>query len=353
MTRPPEAEVVIAERLRRQRFLDPLPTRKGYEDLFRLLQPVSTVYYTRPGDPPRLVGRTKFDDGKVTDRLRSKRTIVKGRFLGGNLGYVLADDLADYANAFAKPLPRPNATQEEVLGAVRSAGPVTPRQLREETGLLSKKIMPALHRLQEAFLVYEDQTDSDWDRPWYEFENEWPDVEVREELGQAARERVLLRFLESHVFATYEQIVDWSRLARRTVSSTLQVLERDGAIVATKLPELGEGWVRSRDTELRASPGSHTVFMLHKADPLVRSHASELKRRFGRQEVLEYLLVDGRFAGAVLGHWRFAPYDVEDIVVELPTGERTEIRDDVLRAVRAVYSPPRHHVRRYGGAKVD
>ena len=98
---------VLAERLRRQGFLEPLPSRKGYEELFRLLQPVSTVYYTRPGDPPRLVGRTEFDDGKVTDRLRSKRVIVKGRFLGGNLGYVLAADLTDYANAFVKPLPRP------------------------------------------------------------------------------------------------------------------------------------------------------------------------------------------------------------------------------------------------------
>ena len=66
--------------------------------------------------------------------------------------------------------------QEMVLYAIGGAGPLTPRQVKEETGLLNKEIMPALHRLQQAFLVYEDQVSDDWERSWYDFAEEWPHV---------------------------------------------------------------------------------------------------------------------------------------------------------------------------------
>ena len=95
---------ILVERLRRQRLSDPLAHVDGYVDLFRLLQPVSTVANARPGDPPRLVHRTRFDDSGLARRLRAGRVIVKGRFLGGGIGYVLADDLDLYANAFQRPV---------------------------------------------------------------------------------------------------------------------------------------------------------------------------------------------------------------------------------------------------------
>ena len=40
--------------------------------------------------------------------------------------------------------------------------------------MLVKEITPVLHRLQEAFLVYEDQYDGEWDRSWYRFEEMFP-----------------------------------------------------------------------------------------------------------------------------------------------------------------------------------
>jgi hypothetical protein len=152
---------VLAERLRRQRLSAPLESPAGYVELFWLLQPVSTVAYTRPGHPPRLIPCTRLDDGAGANRLRARRAIVKGRFLGGGIGYVLADGLALYANAFQRPLAGSNEVQEEVLAAVQSAGPLTPCQIKEETGLLNKQIMPTPHRLQKAFLVFDDQVDED------------------------------------------------------------------------------------------------------------------------------------------------------------------------------------------------
>lgn len=42
--------------------------------------------------------------------------------------------------------------------------------------MLVKEITPVLHRLQEAFLVYEDQYDGEWDRSWYRFEEMFPET---------------------------------------------------------------------------------------------------------------------------------------------------------------------------------
>ena len=47
--------------------------------------------------------------------------------------------------------------------------------MKRMTGLLVKQITPALHRLQEAFLVFEDQFDGEWDRGWYLFDEMFPE----------------------------------------------------------------------------------------------------------------------------------------------------------------------------------
>jgi hypothetical protein len=316
------------------------------------LQPLSTGAYERPGSPPRLVHRTAFDDARATDRLRRRRELVKGRFQGGGIGYVLAADLGLYANAFRRPLPELSSVQASVLDAVQRTGPLTPRQIKEEVGLLNKQIMPALHRLQTAWLVYEDQVDDGWDRAWYGFETEWPEIEIGEERRVESVYKVLLRFLGALVFATLENVRDWSRLPARLLGSCLGDLEGRGEIVRRTVRGLGEGFCRTRDSELpdRRSPPS--LFVLPKGDFLVRSQASELKRRFGTEDLLQYLLIDGEFQGAIRGHWGFKPYDVEDIVLELPAAERGARRSEILDAVATAYPPPRHRILRYAGRAV-
>ena len=260
---------------------------------------------------------------------------------------MLAKDLALYANAFCGPLPRLSYTQQIVLDAVARQGPLTPRQIKEVTGLLNKRIMPALHRLQEAFFVYEDQVDEDWERGWYDFAAEWPEIEVDEARRESASDAVLGRFLRGHVFATEENLKNWSGWPARKLADLLVEMENASAIVAMKVEGLGEGWTLPKDAPPESKHVPPTVFMLHRSDILVRSHTTELKRRFGDHEVLQYLLIDGQFHGAVLGHWRIGPHDVEDIVVELSAREREARREEVLQAVRWGYKPPHHNILRY------
>ena len=351
-------ESILSERMRRQKLVEPLETRCGYIELFELLQPVSPVSNTRPGDPPRLVHRTVFDDSAITNRMRARRIIVKGRFSGGTIGYVLTKDLALYANAFRRPLPMPNEIQQTVFEVVTHWGPITPRQIKEETGLLNKQIMPALHRLQKAFLVYEDQVDSDWERGWYDFSAEWPEIKslsrpsLEDEAWETAAAEVLLRFLRGHVFATFEQLKDWSRFPSRSLAVLVPEMEKNNTFVPTVVEGLGEGWICAQDISLSPCNASPSVFMLHKSDILVKSHTSELKRQFGDREVLQYLLIDGAFQGAVLGHWRIGPHDVEDIVVALPVAERTDRREEILKAVAWGYRAPHSRILKYDGKEV-
>lgn len=340
---------IRAERLARQGLVEPLRSRRGLPGLIRALQPLATGPYARPGSPPRLAHRTAFDDATALDRLRRERALVKGRFRAGGVGYVLADDLELYANAFCKPLGAPSSIQAEVLDVVRRAGPLTPKQIKDETGLLNKQIMPALHRLQTAFLVYEEQLDDDWERPWYGFESEWPHVRLDAARVEPSRTEVVLRFLRACVFATPEQLRDWTQLPTRALRPLLRSLESDGRVVTHKVDGLGEGFCRAEDRILPAAAPPSGLFVLHKGDFLVRAHESDLQRRFGKSEILQYLLIDGELRGAIRGRWGFKPYDVKDIALDLSPAASKRWRGEILAAVADAYPEPRHRILRYAG----
>ncbi len=182
-------ESIIAERLRRQGLAKPLQSKGNVVELFRKLQPVAPLAYSYPGTPTRLIHRTVFHDGEVLDELRGERTIIKGRFQKGLVSYVLAEDLQLYATAFRKSLADLNDTQHRVLDVVQEIGPAKTDQIKEVVDqdegelLLKKQIMPALHRVQEAFVVLKNQTETNWDRGWSDFASEWPAVDFEPSCG--------------------------------------------------------------------------------------------------------------------------------------------------------------------------
>ena len=343
-------DTVLAWRLERQGLVRPLDDEAAYVKLVELLQPIAPVHFTMPGTAPRLVHRAAFDDQAFNDGLRARGELVKGRFWGGNIGYVLAGALETYGTAFCKDLDRFSAQQEEVLQALRFSGLLTPRQLAAETGLTNKRLMPVLHRLQRAFLVYEAQEDSSWERGWCLFASQWPQVDLTRRAWDEAAAAVLQRFLESHVFATFDQLRNWSQWPVRALESLLEAQQAVGAWVQRQVRGLGTGWMRAEDEGLKERRPQPAVFMLHKADPLVKSHAAQLKEQFADREVLQYLLIDGLFAGAVCGHWRIGPHDVEDIAVQLAADLAARRRGEIVAAVARVYQPPHSQIKRYAGA---
>ena len=71
--------------------------------LYRDTQPGQNVYWHGFGEPPVLSFRAAFDDMEFNRQRQLQRKLVKGRFAGGNLGWVMAEDMELFACLYRKP----------------------------------------------------------------------------------------------------------------------------------------------------------------------------------------------------------------------------------------------------------
>lgn len=327
-------------RLERQRFCPPA-NEADYDRLFRDMSPVRTPYWCCPGSPPELSFRAAFapDGGAARnfDR-RSRRELVKGRFQGGGIAYVDEADLALYGAIYRKDAAlRPDDAR--LLDLLRREGPMTVAALREFTGLAAKAITPMLHRLQEMFLVFEDQADSEWDRAWYPFETKFPSLAWPER--EDAIERALLRFVRLHGAADETMARSFFGLPLRDLRAALSALTARGSLLPAAREDGSPVFMLPEDVSLLTEPGDappRGVFALHRNDFLVKSFEAVLTPIFKKdgQEPLFYLLIDGAFQGAVIGRFRNGPYDLDDIVLTLPPEEAESRREEILAAVALV-----------------
>ena len=167
-------EKIISLRMERQCLIKKADESE-YINLYRDMQPGQNVYWNGFGEPPTLSFRADFNDIEFNRERQLKRELIKGRFSGGNLGWIVPEDMELFVGLYRKPLTKPTADQSTILELIETSGPLTIQQIKEETGLLVKQITPILHRLQEAFLIYEDQYDGEWDRAPYNDSVMWTD----------------------------------------------------------------------------------------------------------------------------------------------------------------------------------
>ncbi|WP_105616115.1 hypothetical protein [Vallitalea okinawensis] len=347
-------KALIAEMMKRQCLSNQIGTKEDYKKLFKKMQPVAPRYFSRPGEAPSLVHRAKFDDIALNDDLRGKRMIVKGRFQGGSVGYVYAENMELYMAAFKKDMGIMTFEEARILDILKQEGPLTSKQLKEMTGMLNKEIMPILHKLQKAFMVYEDQIDDDWERGWYVFENEWQGITPNRYTKTDAISKMIMDFLYLNVFGTIDGMKSWLRLPKRDIKEAIADLEKNKVITSVALED-SVYWMRSVDLNLKESDDmtmEPSVYVFHRSDFLVKSQEHNLKENFKGLEVLQYILIDGEFKGAITGHWRQGPHDVEDIVLNLNDEESAKRKDEILAAVSIFYEPPFSHIKKYNGKEI-
>ncbi|MBL7041134.1 MAG: hypothetical protein ISR77_21035 [Pirellulaceae bacterium] len=339
-----------AQRLAAQGLSTKADDEASYVELFRRLQPVSPVANSYPGSPPRLEHRVDGpagEDGRLADELRASHRLIKGRFFGGRVSYVHVEDLPLYTAACRRPLRVINELHAKILRAFEVSGPLSPRQLREQTGLAHRPLMAAVNRLEEAFLVCEDQTDDAWDRPLHLFEREWPAAWTAMTDAVEARRQVLLRWAHCNVRVSVEGAASSTGWPQREMRQLLARLSEEGhlqPIEATADP----GYTVPVDArDHRQVP--QAVRVLHRDDPLVRPLLPQLQRTYGKEvEVLKYLLIDDDVAGIVCGHWRIKPHDVDDILIADPDTARAR-REEILAAVTSAYPSPERQILQYAG----
>lgn len=311
-----------------------------YINLYRDMQPGQNVYWNGFGEPPTLSFRACFNDIEFNRVRQFRRELIKGRFSGGNLGWIVPEDIELFIGLYRKPLANPTLDQLQVIELIENAGPLNIQQIKEETGMLVKQITPILHRLQEAFLIYEDQYDGEWDRGWYKFKEMFPEADICKYTRHGALKIVLQRFAYRLVRFDTAMAKSFYKLPEKEIKLAVGELVSDGILVASD-----SGYMLKTDAEFLKSyepKQMHFVYALHRNDFLYKAYEHILKDYAKRLtecieydcEPLQYLLIDGEFHGASVGHFRNGPYDLNDIVCDLPNAE--ERKAEIIDAVQSV-----------------
>lgn len=346
--------VVTRMRMKRQYLLTPVNI-ENYDQLFHDMSPVPTMYWTAPGNPPTLPGHVSFNDYDYNSKLRSERKILKARFGGGSIGYVTQEDLEVFACLYKKEVSGYSPEMEELLELLRQEGPMNIGLMKQLTGMLVKEITPALHKLQEAFLVYEDQLDNEGDRGWYLFDSEFSEVDFGHYTRIEALKKVLPRTTKLLVFFNEELLKSYYRLPLKLIKEALTELEAEGEIFPIEI-EGRKGYLLREDQVLlemtEAESLEPKVILLQRNDFLVRAYADQLKAAYSSEwDPLYYLLIDGEFHGMVVGRFKFGPHIIEDIVLDLLDKERRQ--KEIFDAVYQVFDCADSPIKRYCGKETD
>ncbi len=330
---------IISLRMERQCFVNKA-NKDEYIKLYRDTQPGQNVYWNGFGQPPTLTFRADFDDIDFNRIRQLDRKLIKGRFAGGNLGWIVREDMELFAALYRKPLTKPTMEQLQILELIETAGPLNIQQIKEETGMLVKQITPILHRLQEAFLIYEDQYDGEWDRGWYKFVEMFPEVNLDRYTRLEALKLVLQRFAYRIVWFDTVMAKSFYKIPEREIKLAVSELVSEGTLVMSD-----SGYLLKSDAELLADyepKAMSFVYAIHRNDFIYKAHEHVLKEYAKKltegflydHEPLQYLLIDGEFHGASVGHFRNGPYDLNDIVCDLTDAESRKA--EIVEAVRAV-----------------
>ena len=340
---------IAALRMERQH-LNKKAGESEYIKLYRDTQPGQNIYWNGFGDPPSLIYRADFDDIEYNRTRQKERELIKGRFQGGNLGWIIPEDLELFAGISRKPLDKLNSSQATLLELIEREGPMTIQLMKEITGLLVKEITPVLHRLQEAFLIYEDQYDGEWDRGWFKFSEMFPNINLEKYSRHDALKILLQRFAYRNVIFDVKMAKSFYKLPDKDIKSAVAELIKENILIESE-----NGYFLTEDYNLLQNYSAEpveSVYAMHRNDFLVKSNEHWLKEKFTHSypDTLYYLLIDGEFKGAAVGKFRYTP-EVEDIILDISniSQEQSAARKDkILQAVH-VLCGENNPIKRYRG----
>lgn len=339
-------EKIISLRMKRQHLICKAD-KEEYTNLYRDLQPGQSIYWNGFGEPPTLTGRADFNDIEYNRKRQAERILVKGRFVDGNIGWIAKEDFELFICVFRKSNQNIKDKELKLLNLIEKEGPMNIQQMKQFTGMLVKEITPTLHRLQQMFLIYEDQAFGEWDRKWHIFSEIFPDIDLKKYVKLEALKILIQRFAYRQVYFNLEMLKSFYRLPKKELELGLNLLFEEGVI-----KKYDDGWILKKDIEIIQCTESkiiRSVYALHRNDFLVKSNEYWLKEKYKSfpYNVIQYLLIDGKFQGALMGRFRNGTNDLEDVILDFSKEEAQDRKKQVLDAIKiANYGcMPKHYMK--------
>ena len=151
---------------------------------------------------------------------------------------------------------------------------------------------------------------------------------------------ILQRFAHRHVLFDTAMAKVFYKLPEEEIKSSINELISDGVLCP-----FDNGYMLKSDLlflESYTAKPLNFVYAIHRNDFLYKSNEHILKEQFKPlydnlpydHEPLQYLLIDGEFHGACVGHFRNGPYDLNDVVCDLPNA--TERKYEILETITYV-----------------
>jgi len=352
-------EKITALRMQRQYLTDKKANKKEYDQLFRDMSPVSVKYWSAPGDPPSISSRADFDDYQYNYKLRQNRDILKGRFQNGSVGYIALDEFELFIGLYKKDPGRLSRMQFELLDLIEHEDGITIGRMKKATGWLVKNITPELHKLQEAFLIFEDQTDNEGDRMWFALGSVFPEIDTKKYTQLDALKIVLPRYAKLNILFDASSARSFYKIPLNIIKQAADELVNSGELIHYN----GKYMLKSDFDYLNSSESDHlkpykSVIVMHRNDFLVKSNENKeqqdprlLKSRFHHEkfDILQYILIDGEFHGALCGNFKFGPAILEDVVLDLPDDEKISRKEEILDAIYEHHDREASPLKRYCG----
>ncbi len=343
-------------RLQRQGFIEPV-TADGYEALFRAMSPVPTKFWIEPGTAPEIEHRCDFNDRDANDFARRMRAIVKGRFQGGNVGYVYQDELPLFAAAYKKPIKALTEVEEIILRLLKTEGPMNLGMMKEITGILNKDLSKGAQHLQKAFMLFEDQVDKDNDRAWFLLEDEFDEMDFSHWSQESAISEVIRRYLHLNVTGDLEGVKSFTKFTNKEIKTAFEVMMTKGDIIEViieGMPMMMLTWDKPAAEHISGTIPDK-IYLLDNNDYLVKSMNLKLKKQFDKSayKTLAYICIKGVIVGRLLGYFRFGPDDLEDVELNLMDELKEAYRDRILEVIEDTYEGEENYLKRYCGNELS
>lgn len=162
-------------------------------------------------------------------------------------------------------------------------------------------------------------------------------------------EIIVQRFAYRQVLFDIDMIRSFYRLPKKEITTVVKMLLNENLLL-----EFDNKYILKDDFDVlkhyRFKP-VRSIYAMHRNDFLVKSNEYWLKKKYkhSKYDTLQYLLIDGEFRGACVGHFRNGPYDLEDVIVDLPQADAVARKSEILESIYKANYGDSNRIKRYCG----